>query len=353
MTTAQALLRFVIIMAISWIFMYVVPIKWFVMGYLPFSFFLLMGSVTFGVLGLGWPFGVPGGTWKPGTSKVLTGIGMMIVWILMAFILYFFVGYVYPKMPMTPWFGIIIFMVTLWYAFDGVGPHPFKAPWANWLFGTVLIMVLSLIIWPIFVSLKGTPAEGAPFDPKGIFPGDYWFGLCVWIIVWVQVWGFPMCFQGWPFYKLPKGLYQLVLAAVCVFLGYVFWQGGLSLGIPPTFWFGAIGASMIGWSLMHSVAFEMYPCTGCIQPKRGWQCFLLEEIALTAVWIAILRVILQPFVAKAQAAGLPLDINMWTAFYTLHVTALALLVHQFFFLRAPLSIPGPPLGAEELPGGRG
>jgi len=40
-------------------------------------------------------------------------------------------------------------------------------------------------------------------------------------------------------------------------------------------------------------------------------------------------------------------------FVTLHVTALALLVHQFFFLRAPLSIPGPPLGAEELPGGKG
>lgn len=347
MNRAQALLRFALCMAVAWIFMYVAPVKWFVMSYLPFSFFLLMGTVTFGVLGLGWPFAVPGGMWKPGTSRIQTGVLMTIVWVAAAFALNWFVGHVYPKMPMTPWFGIIVFMVTLWYTFDGVGPHPFKAPWINWLFGSVLIMALSFAIWRIFVNLQGTPAQGAPFDPKGIFPGDYWFGLCVWIIVWIQVWGFPMCFQGWPFYKLPKGLYQVTLAAVCILLGYGSWQGGLSLGVPPTFWFGAVAASMIGWSLMHSVAFEMFPFAFNVQPKRGWQNFILEEIVLTGVWIGVTRIILQPMLTKVQAAGLPIDINLLTAFYTLHATAIVLLVHQFFFMRVPLTIPGPPLAPDQ------
>jgi len=347
MTKTQALVRFGGCMAVAWLFMYLVPMKWFVMSYLPFSFLLLMGTVTLGVVGLGWPFAVPGGIWKPGTSRVLTGVLMMLVWVGTAFAFNWLIGNVYPKMPMTPWFGIIIFMVTLWYTFDGVGPHPFKTPWVNWLFASGLILTLSVIIWRVFVNLQGTPAQGAPFDPKGLFPGDYWFGLCVWIIVWIQVWGFPMCFQGWPFYKLPKGIYQVVLTAVCIVLGYAFWQGGLSLGISPTFWFGSVAASMIGWSLMHSVAFEMYPFAYDVQPKRGWQNFLLEQIVLTAVWIGLMHIILQPIVVRIQAAGFPFDINMVSAFYTLHATAILLLVHQFFFMRVPLSIPGPPLAPDQ------
>lgn len=347
MTRPQAFVRFVLCMAAAWAFMYLVPMKWFVMTYIPFSFFLLMGTVGFGVLGLGWPFAVPGGSWKPGTSRVLTGALMTAAWLGTAFVLTWFVSNVYPKMPMTHWFGIGVFMVTLWYTFDGVVPHPFKKPWLNWLFGNVFIMAAALVLWRVFVNLKGTPAAGAPFDPKGIFPGDYWFGLCVWIIVWVQVWGFPMCFQGWPFYKLPKGVFQVVLTAVCVALGYGFWQGGLSLGIPPTFWFGGVAASMIGWSLMHSVAFEMYPFAVNVQPKRGVQNFILEQIVLAAAWIGITRLILQPMVPKVQATGLPIDINLLNAFYTLHVTAIVLLVHQFFFMRVPLSIPGPPLAPDQ------
>lgn len=337
-------------MAAAWLFMYLVPTEWFYMQYLPFSFLLLMGLVTFGICGLGWPFAAPMGIlWKP-TFRFIPGILMCVVWMLTAIVLSWLVGNVYPKMPMTPWFGIIVFGVTLWYTFDGVGPHLFKKFWANWLFATILIMVLSVIIWLICVDLVGTPAEKAPFNPHGLFPADWWFGFCVWVIVWIQVWGFPMCFQGWPFYKLPKPMFQIVLAVVVVVLGYVFWQGGLSLGISPTFWFGAVGASMIGWSLMHSVAFEMAPCTSCIQPKRGVLCFILEEIVITAVWIGILRIILQPMLAKVQAAGLPFDINMLSAFFTLHAVAVALLIHQLFFMRAPLPIPGPPLGPEEIPG---
>jgi hypothetical protein len=349
-TFGKSLTRFVVCVGVGWLFMYLSPTLWFYNGYLPFSFLLLMGTVTFGVCALGWPFAAPMGIlWKP-TNRVIPGILMSVLWILVAAILAWLVGNVFPKMPMTPWFGVIVFGVTLWYAFDGVGPHPFKQPWANWLFATLFIMVMSVIIWLVFVDLKGTPAEKAPFNPHGVFPADWWFGFCVWVIVWIQVWGSPMCFQGWPFYKLGKPWYPIVLTIVCVILGYVFWVGGLALGIPPTFWFGGVGASMIGWSLMHSLAFEFFPVATIKQPIRGVYNFIIEEVAVTIVWIVLLRIILQPMLAKSQAAGLPFDINMLSAFFTLHVAAVALLVHTFFFMRVPYPIPGPPLGPEQLPG---
>lgn len=361
MRFSQALVRFFVIVAIAWVFMMIVPMPWFISYYLPMSFFLLMGLVTFGVCALGWPFAAPMGVlWKP-DNRVVPGILMMIIWIVLAVILGWAEESIWPGIPLEspagPWFGIIVFGVTLWYAFDGVGPHVVKKPWANWLIATVAILVLTGIIWSVCVNFKGVPPlEGHPADPKGLFPGEWWFGFCVWVIVWIQVFGGPMCFQGWPFYKLPKPLYQIVLAIVVVILGYICWAGSLGLGMSPTFSFGAIGASMIGWSLMHSVAFEMYPFAKYIQPRRGAYNFLLEEIVLTAAWIIFLRIILIPvfprFVAGQEALGLPpnaLDFNLLSAFFTLHVTAVALLIHQFFFMRAPLSIPGPPLGPEELP----
>ena len=355
-----ALIRFVIITALSWLFMLLVPLHWFFETYLSFSFFLLMGLVTFGVCGLGWPFAAPmGKLWKP-DNRLLPGLLMVAVWIIYALVLNFITVNIFPKIPMNPWFGIIVFGLTLWWSFDGVGPHPIVRKdgppnaAANWAIATVVIMVLTWIIWFIFVNLEGTPLAGTPVDPQGMFPAPYWFGLMVWIIVWVQVWGAPMCLQGWPFYKLPKPLFQIVLLVVVIVLGYACWAGSLALGVSPTFSFGAVGASMIGWSLMHAIAFEMFPFAKYIQPKRGVLNFLLEEVAATAVWIGLLRLILIPIYGRMIDAGLaapdgPFDMYQLMAFFTLHVTAVMLLIHQFFLMRAPLSIPAPPLGPEELP----
>lgn len=361
MSFPQALIRFLVIVLISWIFMLIVPMSWFISYYLPMSFFLLMGLVVFGVCALGWPFAAPMGVlWGPDKSRVLPGILMTIVWIVFGVVLGWLEGNVWPGVPISspngPWFGIIVFGVTLWYAFDGVGPSPFKKPWVNWLFACFLILVLTGIIWSVCVTFDGSPIENHPANPEGLFPGGWWFGFCVWVIVWIQVFGGPMCLQGWPFYKLGTPWHQILLVPVVVILGYICWAGSLRLGISPTFSFGAVGASMIGWSLMHSVAFEMYPFAKHIQPKRGFLNFILEEIVLTAAWIILVRILLIPvfprFVEGMTSIGLPpdaMDINMLSAFFTLHVTAVVLLLHQFFFMRAPLSIPGPPLGPEELP----
>jgi len=360
MPLPQALLRFSLVVAAAWLFMMFVPLDWFFQDYLPPSFFLLMGLVTFGVCGLGWPFAAPmGKLWKP-DNRLVPGLLMCAVWLAYAVILNLFTSRVFPGVPMNPSLGIIVFGVTLWYSFDGVGPHPFKnkdgSPnaVANWAAATVVIMVVTWIVWFIFVDMAGTPLDNTPHDPNGVFPSGYWFGLMVWIIVWVQVFGGTMCLQGWPFYKLPKPLPQACILVAVIVLGYACWEGGLRLGVSPTFSFGAVGASMIGWSLMHAVAFEMFPFAKHIQPKRGFLNFLLEEIILTAAWIVLLRIILTPVYArmvelKFAAPEGPFDINMLSAFFTLHVAAVILLMHQFFFMRAPWSIPGPPLGPEERP----
>lgn len=361
MKFSVALSRFAVVVAVAWLFMMVVPMPWFITYYLPMSFFLLMGLVTFGVCGLGWPFAAPMGKVTGMNNRMGPGLMMLAIWIALAVILAWAEENVWPRIPLASpagaWFGVIVFGVTLWYTFDHIGPHPTQKPWANWLIATVLILTFSSIIWSTCVSFNGfPPLESHPANPKGFFPGPWFFGLAVWVIVWIQVFGDPMCLQGWPFYKLGTPLHQILLTVAVVLLGYICWAGSLALGVPPTFSFGAIGASMIGWSLMHAVAFQMFPFAKYTQPKRGAYNFVLEEIILTAAWIIILRIILQPvwtrFEAGMNILGLPpgvFDINMLSAFFTLHVAAIFLLVHELFFVRIPLSIPSPPLGPEELP----
>ena len=361
MKFSEALSRFIAVVVVAWLFMMVVPMQWFITYYLTMSFFLLMGLVTFGVCGLGWPFAAPMGILAGSKSRVGPGLAMLGVWIVFAVVLAWVEENIWPRIPLaTPaaaWFGIIIFGVTLWYTFDHIGPHPTPKFWANWLISVAVVLIVTSIIWSTCVSFEGfPPLENHPANPKGLFPGPWWFGFLVWVIVWVQVFGDPMCLQGWPFYKLGSPLHQILLTVTAVVLGYVCWAGSLAIGIPNTFSFGAIGASMIGWSLMHAVAFQMYPFAQYTQPKRGVYNFILEEIVLTAAWIILLRIILVPVWARFQAAmnalGLPpgaFDINMLSAFFTLHVAAVVLLIHELFFARVPLAVPTPPLGPEELP----
>jgi hypothetical protein len=368
-TFPKALLRWVIVVAVAWLFMFLTPGQWFVNWYLPMSFFLLMGTVTFGVIGLGWPLAVPGGSWKPGRNRWLTGIGMCIIWIAAALVLTAIETWIWPKMPLsgapTPegvagnfgsLFGIGVFSATLWYAFIGIECRPFgpAKSWANWLLSSVVILLLAGLFWIFALNLNNTSGVEAVFNPHGKFLGGDWFALCVWILVFVQMFGGPMVFQGWPWYKLPKSIFPLVNTIWVIVLGYVFWKWVMPGLFPKstTFTWAAIGASVIGWSLMSSIAFEFYPFAKMKQPMRGVGMFIVWQVIVPALWILLLRYAIGPAILTHlnNAFGGPaFDINLITAWFTLHVTAVVLLIHNFFFMRAPFSIPGPPLGPEELP----
>lgn len=347
----DSLIQFIGAMIVGWLIMYMVPANVFFTKYIPSSFFWLFWLVVLGVIARGWPAAPPKGFWKPGTSKAVPGIVMTIVWLVLALATTWAVNNVWPAIPLFPvtnYFGMLVFMSTLWYALDwGAFPVANKSGLLNLIVGAIVILVIAGLLWLLLIDLKGTPWAYAPFNPKGLFQADFALGLSVWIIAWVQIFGNALSMQNYPFYKLGQPLGQIVLTVAAIVLGYLSWIITLKF-LPPTVSANAIAGSIIGWTLFHSVIFGYYPNAKHIQPKRGIYNLIVVAI-LVVVWIPLLRIILSPVLANVQAAGLPFDISTVSVFYTLHVVAVILLVHNFFWLRVPFSIPSPPLGPEEIP----
>lgn len=346
-TFRESLIQFICAMVIGWLIMYLVPANFFYTKYIPTSFFCLFWLVALGVIGRGWPFAPPEGIWKPSMSKLIPGISMSLLWIVLSILSMMVITKIWPAIPLFPVtnnYGILLFMVTLWYALVwGAYPIANKTGLFNLIVGAIAILIIASILWLSLANFKGTPWSTAPFNPNGLFQVDFMFGLSVWIIAWVQIFGLSM--QGYPCYKLGEPMGQILLTVAAVILGYFSWTITLKY-MSPTFSFAALGGSIIGWTLFHSVVFNYYPNAKYIQPQRGIYNLITVAI-LVVIWIPLLRVILSPILAKASAAGLPFDISVISVFYTLHVVAVLLLVHNFFWLKVPFEPPNPPIGPEE------
>ena len=347
-TFRESLMQFFCAMVIGWLIMYLVPANFFYTKYIPTSFFFLFWLVTLGVIGRGWPFAPPEGIWKPSMSKAIPGLSMSLLWIILSVLSMMVITQIWPAIPLFPVtinYGILLFMVTLWYALIwGAYPVVGKTGLFNLIVGAIAILIITSILWLSLANLKDTPWATAPFNPKGLFQVDFMFGLSVWIIAWVQIFGLSM--QGYPGYKLREPAGQILLTVVSVILGYLSWTITLNY-MSPTFSFAAIGGSIIGWTLFHSTVFNYYPNAKYIQPQRGVFNLIIVAI-LVVIWIPLLRVILAPIFAKASAAGLPFDISTISVFYTLHVVAVLLLIHNFFWVKVPFEPPGPPIGPDEI-----
>lgn len=348
-TFQENVIQFIGAMIIGWLIMYLVPTNIFYNLYIPTSFFGLFWIVALGAVGRGWPVAPPEGIWKPGMSKLVPGISMTLLWIVLSVLNMLVVTKVWPAIPLFPVtinFGILLFMTTLWYALNwGAYPIAKKSGKVNLIGGAIIILVVTNILWLILANLEGTPWADAPFNPGGLFQVDFMFGMAVWIIAWIQIFGFSM--QTYPFYKLGEPVGQIVLTIVVAILGYFSWTITLKF-MSPTMSFAAVAGSIIGWTLFHTIIFGYHPNTKYAQPKRGIYNLIIVAV-MTAIWIPLLRIILSPVLAKAAAAGLPFDISTISVFYTLHVVAVLLLLHNFFWLKAPLTPPSPPIGPEEIP----
>lgn len=262
--------------------------------------------------------------------------------------------------PGGVYFGITLFMCTLWYSLGGVGPFPFReklAPWENGLFGWGVIMTLTILLFLAFVNFNGLPIQDHRTDPHGQIAAQEWFDRCVWIIVWIQAFGSIMCFQGWPFVLLKTPWYQISQLAVCIGLGTACWEVTLAAEIDQPTSASAVGATMISFSLYHAIGFELRPfASRFVQPMRGLCNFLLEEIVCTVIWVFLCRGILEPVADRLVDAGPPysfFNVNHLTAWYSLHVVAPLLIIHENFFARFPMDAPaGPPIGPFELAGAK-
>lgn len=342
-------LYLLVFMAVSWGLMYFIPTTLLFTVVLPASFYVLYSLVVFcPLISGGWPFAPPLGNWKPEHGIWKPGLGTSVLIIGVAIVGPLFTTYVYPKFPLFPvgfWWGIILFTVTLWYAFvwNGWPLNQKSSPAIRGIGGGLIILVVTAVLWQL-VNLSGTPFAGAPFDPKGPFQAEWFFGLLVWIIVWIQAFSNVLTFQQWPFYKFGQPWGEIANTLLSIILGWVCWVVSLKF-MSPTFSFAAVGGSIIGMQNFHGAIFGYYPFLKFKQPVRG-VCNFFTEIVMAGVWIALLRVLMQPIVAKVQAAGLPFDINVVSVLYTLHFIALLTLIHNFYFLRAPLPPSGPPPSPE-------
>jgi len=338
-----------VFMAVSWALMYFIPTIFLFTVVLPASFYVLYSLVVFSPLvSGGWPFAPPLGSWKPGQSFWKPGLGTTALILATAIAGPLFTGYVYPKFPLFPvgfWWGIILFTVTLWYGmvWNGWPLNQKTSPIVRCVGGGLIILGITAALWQL-VNLSGTPFAGAAYDPQGPFQAEWFFGFLVWVIVWIQAFSNVLTFQQWPFYKLGQPWCEIAITLVAIPLGWVCWVGSLQF-MSPTFSFAAVAGSIIGMQNFHGAIFGYYPFLKHKQPKRG-VCNFFTEIALAFVWIALLRILMQPIMAKVQAAGLPFDINVVSVLYTLHFIALLTLIHNFYFLRAPLPASGPPPSPE-------
>lgn len=345
----QLALYLLVFMALSWGVMYFVATGLLFTVLLPASFYALYSVVVFSpLISGGWPWAPPLGNWKPSDGIWKPGLGTTGLIVAFSVAGPLFTTYVYPRFPLFPvgfWWGIILFCVTLWYAFvfNGFPTSRAGSPAARGIGGALVIFGLTCLLWKL-VNLSGTPFAGAPFDPKGPFQCEWLFGFLVWSIVFIQAFSNVLTFQQWPFYKLPAPLGELLNTIVCFGLGWLCWTTSLKF-VSPTFSFAAIAGSIIGMQNFHGAIFGYYPFAKFKQPVRGLLNFG-TEIALAFVWIALMRVLMQPIVTKVQAAGLPFDVNVVGVLYTLHLVALFTLMHNFFFLRAPFPPSGPPPAAE-------
>lgn len=346
---AELICYLVVFMLLSWCVMYFTPTGLLFTVLLPASFYALFGTVLFcPLVSGGWPWAPPLGNWKPADGIWKPGIGTTLLIVGLCVLGPMGTSHLYPRIPLFPvgfWWGIILFGITLWYAFvwNGWPVNRLNSPALRCIGGAAVILVVSGLVWRL-LNLSSTPFAGAPYDPKGPLQCEWFFGFMVWSIVWIQAFSNVLTFQQWPFYKVKQPFGEILSTAVCFSLGWLCWTVSLKF-MSPTLSFAGIAGSIIGMQNFHGAIFGYYPFAKYRQPVRGMANFA-TEIVLAFAWTALNRVLMAPIVAKVQAAGLPFDVNVVTVLYTLHLIALFTLMHNFFFLRAPFPPSGPPPAPE-------
>ncbi len=342
------LIQFIVLAVVGVvIFVYAIPVGLIVLKIIPATLIMLVALGCLALLGDNYPMAPPGGQWwNPEKSRFTAGIVMSILWVIFTFVVLLFMRYVYPGWPVGPlylWFGVIAFWLTLLYGTVWNG-WPFKGkvhPWVTMAAGFVIIMVLAILIWNLLTNLGGTPFADTPIDHKGPWNVNWLTGLLVWCIAWFFVFSPVFVTQGWPFGKLGHpgmAVAQTILAHI---LGYICWNGSLALGMSPTFSFAAVASSIIFWSLVYSWHLQFWGITKLTHFNRALAAFIVVCV-VSAVWIVLLKVILAPAAAQIAAAKLPADVNILIIYVNLCIVGPALIPHNAFWLRWPLTLPAPP-----------
>jgi hypothetical protein len=341
------LIQFIVITILGTLcFVYAVPPASLVLKILPAALIMLIALGHLVLIGDNFPWAPPAGNWTPAMSRFTVGIKMTLIWAVFTALMLLIMRYLFPKWPMGPlylWFGAIGFWCTLLYG-KNWNTWPFKGrlhPWGTMAAGFVVVMAVTILVWNLLTNLEGTPFANTPMDHKGPLNVNWLTGYLVWAIAWFFVFCPVFTTQGWPFTKWghPGGaIGQTILAHI---LAYLCWSGSLAIGVGPTFSFGAVASSIIFWALVYSWHFQFWGITKFTGATRALVAFIVVVI-LSAVWIAICNVLLGPAADSITALKLPADINILIIYLNLCVLATALIAHNAFWLRWPLTLPTPP-----------
>ncbi|MFZ7111862.1 MAG: hypothetical protein ACOWYE_09280 [Desulfatiglandales bacterium] len=325
---------------------YALPLDLIILKIMPATLIMLVALGHLSLLGDSFPYAPPGGDWTPEKSRFSAGLRMTCIWVVFTFAVLLFMRFVYPGWPIGPlyiWFGAIAFGLTLLYGINWNG-WPFKGhmhPWAMMAVGFVVIMGLSILIWTTLTNLDGTPLADTPMNHHGPLQAEWFTGYIVWVIAWFFVFNPVFTTQGWPFGKLGHPGAAVAQTIIALILGYIFWNGSLSMGISPSLSFGAIASSIILWGLIYGWHLQFWGITKQTFGTRAVLAFIIQCI-IVVVWIFILRLILAPAAAALAAAQLPADINILILYFNLCILGPALIGHNAFWLRWPLTMPAPP-----------
>ena len=342
-----AIIQFVVLtVVLTLIFVYGMSPASIVMMLLPGSLIMLISLGLLVLVGDSFPLAPPGGNWNPTKSRVTTGLGMTAIWALFTILFLGIMLYIFPKWPMGPlflWWGAIGFWCTLLYGINW-NTWPFKGkmhPWATTLAGLVVVVVVAALIWTNLTNLAGTPFADSAFDHKGPLNVDWLTGFLVWSIAWFFIFSPVFTTQQWPFVKLGHPGGAIAQTIVAHIMGYLCWSGSLAMGMSPSFSFGAVASSLIFWALVYGWHFQFWGITKLTGMNRAIAAFVIQCI-LTAIWIALCNVFLKPAADSLAAAKLPADINILIIYVNLCIVAPALIAHNAFWLRWPLTLPTPP-----------
>ena len=328
------------------IFVYSISAELIVLKIIPATLLMLVALGHLSLLGDNFPFAPPAGNWTPEQSRFTAGILMTLIWAIFTFALLVFMRFIYPRWPIGPlylWFGVIAFWLTLLYGINWNG-WPFKGrlhPWGTMGVCFIIIMVLSILIWTFLTNLDGTPFADTPMNHKGPLNVNWLTGYLVWCIGWFFVFNPVFTTQGWPFGKLGHPGAAVAQTILAHLLGYAFWKGSLALGMSPTFSFAAVASSIIFWSLVYSWHLQFWGITKYTFFKRAISAFIIQCIII-AIWILILKLVLGPAANAIAAAKLPADENILIIYFNLCIVGPALIAHNAFWLRWPLTLPAPP-----------
>lgn len=341
------LIQFILMTVIgTLVFVYAVSPASIVLTILPATLIMLIALGLLVLVGDCFPWAPPGGNWNPAVPRLPVGIKMTVIWAIFTGLFLMFMIYVYPQWPMSPlylWWGAIGFWCTLLYGINW-NSWPFKGkmhPWATMAAGFVVVIVVTSLVWNLLTNLDGTPLANSPMDHKGPLNVNWLTGFLVWAIAWFFIFSPVFTTQGWPFAKWGHpgaAIGQTVLAHI---LAWICWSGGLALGVSPSFSFGAVASSIIFWSLVYGWHLQFWGITKHTGGTRAIMAMIIIFV-IVAVWIGICRIILGPVADSVAAMKLPADINILTIYLNLCIVGPALIAHNAFWLRWPLTLPNPP-----------